>query len=139
MAKKKSAKAKNTRPLGSPPLWTDELRNEFGLAYYSLLMRIDTLTKQYHEYDNTNIPSGLIAAVRALCCLLRSHPLWPRNNRFEKRQVATWREIIEADLEVTQKKIPVNHRKDFVDCVKADLDFLDEYMTRKREPQNDTW
>ncbi len=77
--------------------------------------------------------------MRVLCCLLREHPLWPRNNRFEKWQVAQWREIIEADLQIIQKKIPAKYRQEFIDAVNSDLEFLDEFMSRKRDPKNDSW
>ena len=133
MAKKKVS----IHPTGTPPLWAPELHKEFGMMYFVILERLfQTFQNCRKRWDNSR-PTPFIANIRALCCLLREHPLWPRNLRFERRHVSEWCKYVEENLEASKQRIALKYRDEYVNSVRADLDFLTEFMDRKRDKKTD--
>ncbi len=130
-------KKQPAEPIGHPPLWTETIRDEFGMCYYVLYMRLLDTFKDCQEGWSDTKPSPFIANIRALCCLLRAHPLYPRNLQFEKWQVEQWCEYVETNMSKCKLSLPPKRAKEFKECVQADLNFLREFMDRKRDRKTD--
>ncbi len=130
---KKKPKGKSKLPDGIPPLWPNSIKTEFAFCYYLLVDRIKKVARDAEKNPLPKQPTALIGCVHALCCLLRVRPRWPRHAELATFRILEWREIIESNLETSVLSLPEAARSPFLQSVKDDLDFLDEFMKRKRD------
>lgn len=148
MAKKKSSSKENkmqtterssrsAKPTGRPPIWTSQLAEEYTFCCSVIAKQLRFMIAAETDEPPGNNPTRIIPYVRALVCLIRAHPYWPRHFKFVKEDIAKWRKIIEANLVKSQKKFPEPYRQEFVREVMNDLEFLDEFMNRKRNLSDD--
>lgn len=128
---RKKSTRKDARPRGKAPIWTEGLRDEFQVVYFGVMEYLWIKVKFAKETLDVPKPDGLIAVIRALCCLLREYPYWPRHVKFGRSQIAEWRSLIENNLAKSKHVIPEKYRDEYVSEVMADLDFLDEFIERK--------
>lgn len=147
MAKKKSTKGANqstktpktdkNRPIGYPPIWGRQFAEEYSFCCSVIARQLRLMLEGEVEDPPGSKPTRIIPYIRALVCLLRAHPYWPRHFKFEFDEVTEWRQIIEANLLKSQKQFPEPYRSEFIKEVMADLDFLDEFMNRPRDLKYD--
>lgn len=88
----KSKEARNTsrtaKPIGRSPIWTQLLGEDFRFCCSVIGRHLrDVVTLEVEEPPGNN-PTRIIPYVRALVCLLRAHPYWPRHFSFYKEDVA---------------------------------------------------
>ncbi len=132
MAKKKSS----ARPVGIAPLWTEKVGKHYSYLLYLILMDLKEYVK---TADQASEPTIAIANIRVLRCLVEAHPPYPRNLRFEKCELAQWREVIMAQAESTKSKIAKRYQEEFLAAIEDDFDFLEAFMDRKRDRKTDLW
>ena len=130
--KKKSKK--RVRPVGTAPIWTEDLADVIDAC--CVRMKIEIL-RRIKGSPPKGKPSDVIGYIRALRVMNEAHPTWPRHVVFGEDDVSKWRKWIEAHLEDGKRGIAEPYRQEFCDAVHSDLDFLEEFVNRKRDKKHD--
>jgi len=129
MAKKKVVR----KPKGPPIAWSHRVTENVGYCCFLVAEEL----RKYCENPNQEAVHAMVAYATVLRSIFQRHPIWPRHSEFERWELLNWCERIRRDLDVAAKPVPASCREEFKAAVNADLDFLIEFMDRKKDPAND--
>ncbi len=128
-----AAKKKDTRPCGPPIVWSGKTESTIMFTYFLIC---DEIRKYYEEAHPAAI-HPIIAYLAVLRSIVERHPVWPRNAKFQRSELAKWSERVHRDLDIAAKPVSAKYREEFKAAIVADLDYLSEFMDRKRDPATD--
>ena len=129
MAKKKAS----IRPTGSPLVWNQQVKDSIWMSYFLICKQI----REYHNDAHVESVTGMIGYISVLRSIIERQPIWPRNAEFEKAELGKWCAKVRRAFDVAAKQVPASYRDEFKAAVNSDLDFLTEFMDRKKDPDRD--